>query len=418
MALHTAGVDAHGPAALQRPATGRPPGSARSVDESPRQLAQRRQIQAALGPTSSVQAQAPIQRAIKGERTFANGILSIDMEPGHRLDSGESYGEEGLIRFEPNAQGPRADVIELVQTVAVTGKGKDVQWTEEEAIREVWKAGDKRFVDQKGEGASIRGYASQGPVSPAYNASIRREKGENVAGAERHKDKGKYRTVNVEPGHRTERSAKPVELWDHPSATEPRSYSFETGVLAQVGDQQADWGSVRWSFRTVLKPPSSSTGSPTWSVADENLSFDEKPSENHVAAVRRFDEVMGNTGLISPESINAARDLFSDPKSREKGRAAIQAITSKVREYQAKLPVGKDGAAWHGRLDEIAKGLATHIANIEAPTSPKDDLWANSTSSLPQIPSNGDTRDEADEQVEVPDSWEDIDLEAVEELKI
>jgi hypothetical protein len=341
-----------------------------SLQNSPRQVMQRQHLNSLQHAHSqpSTRDSAVVQRAIKGSHKFTNGELSIDMVPSRRMSNGDSYGEEGLIRFMPAEKAAKMDDIDLVQTVRSKENGEDVAWDGEEAIREAWKAGG-RFVDRSGGDLDVqRGADSGQPVSAAYNAGNRQTGGKYHAGAERHRatPTSPLPQIDITPGHNNAKGRKVAELWDHPSSTRPTSYEFETEVVAKKeGSAPTTWGAVRWSFSTQQTRPAGSF-EPSWNVANESHTFHEGTSAQHEAAKARFDEVEGNKGLLNPDNIKAVRERFVAPATRETARGEINLILAKAKEYIDLMEADESNPS-RKRFESIRERLEAFVHDIDHP---------------------------------------------------
>jgi hypothetical protein len=258
---------------------------------------------------------AVVQRKIQDSHIFGDrGRLDINFAP-ERDESDGRFGEAGSIRFSPSGE-TKAGRITLEQIArTVMPNGDDHEWRGPEADREKIKtqAGDGVesgwFIDRMTSALSPRERAADPPVRRDYNASIPEASGEDRLGYSYSKN-----------------FLKDVALFDHPAATAPMRWSFETAVKAEREGEESTWGTVRWAFATDRKPGRSDARAKDlsfdeWEVKDESVSFHDGESKSFKAAVSTFDTFYRNPGAETAPETSEPGPLSDDVFTPEKASA-------------------------------------------------------------------------------------------------
>ena len=225
---------------------------------------------------------------------------------------GGKCGEQGTVKFTPNAKAKNTNNLRMLQVVKMVdaSTSSDYKWTGGEARRNDAMTKDNHatlggalggaalggavgglggaivgglvggalgsanqveggfFVDHLAGGATPRANAGDAAVSPYYR--------DYAPNASQSQDGHKKSATDIQP----------CSLWDFPGWSQDSTFRFETA--AKGTDNGEVYGTVKWQF-SIAK--SKITGQ-SWSVQDH-------PSATFNAAVDQFNEVYHNPGASS-----------------------------------------------------------------------------------------------------------------------
>lgn len=230
---------------------------------------------------------------------------------------GGKCGEQGTIKFTPNATAKDTNNLRLLQVVKLVdaSTSSDYQWTGGEARRNDVMTQDNHATAIGAAAGAAGGAAAGAAMGGAVGAVVGGVLGGiagGVAGSTQQVEGGFFvdhaaasatpRSNAADPavspyyrdywanssssqdGHKKGAGdIQPASLWDFPGWSKDCTFKFETA--AQGADNNVTYGTVKWQFAVRSS-----------AVVDESWSVQDNPSATFNAAVDRFNEVYKNPG--------------------------------------------------------------------------------------------------------------------------